>query len=109
MPGSVSRFALQTTCLKYLTLQTDIGKVLATAKSKPNQNLGGLPMLRMAGVRVHPALRILIGAVILGIGLMRHHATPALVVGAVLIAWGIAAVLGLARGGDEARSTRDRW
>ena len=67
-------------------------------------------MLRMAGVRAHPALRILIGAVILGVGLMRHHATPALVIGAVLIVWGVAAMLGLAGGDDdEARSTGERW
>jgi len=67
-------------------------------------------MLRMAGVRLHPAVRVLIGAVILGIGLTRHHATPALVIGAVLIVWGLAAVLGLAGGDDgEARSTGRRW
>lgn len=65
-------------------------------------------MLKIAGVRGHPALRILIGGAVIAIGWARHGATSALIVGAVLVLWGIAAVLGLAGGapGDAPRPGR---
>ena len=54
-------------------------------------------MLRMAGVQLHPAVRILIGGVLIALGVARHT-IPGLVVGIVLVVWGLAAVLGLATG-----------
>jgi energy-coupling factor transporter transmembrane protein EcfT len=56
--------------------------------------------LKMAGVRPHPALRILIGAVFLAIGFLRHGTAP-LIIGGVLIVWGVVAVLGLSGGESE--------
>ncbi len=50
-------------------------------------------MLKMTGARLHPAVRILIGAGVIAIGLVRHGTTP-LIVGGALIVWGVAAVLG---------------
>jgi hypothetical protein len=61
-------------------------------------------MLRMAGVQAHPAVRILIGGVLIALGIARHDAVPALVVGTVLIVWGFAAVLALAGGRRNADS-----
>jgi hypothetical protein len=54
-------------------------------------------MLRMAGVQTHPALRILIGGILIVLGLVRGTA-PGVVIGVVLVIWGVAAVLGLAAG-----------
>ena len=63
-------------------------------------------MLKMAGVQLHPGVRILIGAVVIAIGLLRHGTMP-LIVGGALIVWGVAAVLGLASGGaEDGRSQR---
>ena len=64
-------------------------------------------MLKMAGVQLHPAVRILIGAVLIGVGLLRHTA-PGVVIGAVLVVWGLAAVLGLTGGGRDADSEERR-
>lgn len=50
-------------------------------------------MLKMTGVQLHPRVRILIGAVFVAIGLLRHNGIAMLIVGGVLVAWGIAAVL----------------
>ena len=50
-------------------------------------------MLRMAGVQGHPAVRILIGVVLIALGIARHTGAGT-VIGIVLVLWGIAAVLG---------------
>jgi uncharacterized membrane protein YidH (DUF202 family) len=49
-------------------------------------------MLRMAGVQGHPAVRILIGVVLIALGIARHTAAG-MVIGVVLVLWGFAAVL----------------
>lgn len=63
-------------------------------------------MLKMTGAPLHPGIRILIGAVVIAIGLVRHSTAP-LIIGGVLIVWGVAAVLGLAGGAaEQSRSPR---
>ena len=59
-------------------------------------------MLKMAGLQTHPALRIVIGIVIGAIGVARNTTAP-LVIGGVLVAWGIVAVLGMAIGDGAQR------
>ena len=54
-------------------------------------------MLKLAGVQTHPALRILIGAALIVLGIARDRATVPLIIGGVLVVWGIAAVLDLTR------------
>ena len=58
-------------------------------------------MLRMAGIQLHPAVRVLIGGVLIALGIARHT-IPGLVVGIVLVVWGLAAVLGLTAGNRDA-------
>jgi hypothetical protein len=66
-------------------------------------------MLKMAGIQTHPALRILIGVALIALGIARHRATVPLIIGGVLIVWGIAAVLDLTRSGrDQPRSGKQR-
>lgn len=62
-------------------------------------------MLKMAGVQTHPAIRIVIGVIIGAIGLARDTTVP-LIVGGVLVVWGIVAVLGMAVGDGGTRSSR---
>jgi len=62
-------------------------------------------MLKMAGVQTHPAIRIVIGVIIGAIGLARDTTVP-LIVGGVLVVWGIVAVLGMAVGDGGQRSSR---
>ena len=64
-------------------------------------------MLRMAGVQTHPAMRILIGGVLIALGIARHT-VPGLVIGIVLVVWGLAAVLGLTVGDRDADSQQRR-
>ena len=64
-------------------------------------------MLRMAGVQLHPAVRILIGGVLIAVGIGRHTA-PGLVVGILLVVWGVAAVLDLTAGRRDADSQEGR-
>jgi len=64
-------------------------------------------MLRMAGVQLHPAVRVLIGGVLIALGIARHT-VPGLVVGIVLVVWGLAAVLGLTVGDRDADSQQRR-
>lgn len=64
-------------------------------------------MLKMAGVRLHPAVRILIGGVLIALAIARHTALG-LVVGVLLVVWGFAAVLGLTAGGPDASSEERR-
>jgi hypothetical protein len=63
-------------------------------------------VLKLAGVQTHPALRILIGAVLIAVGVARHDAGVPLIVGGVLIVWGIAAVLSVARSGRSQGRSR---
>ena len=63
-------------------------------------------MLKMAGVQLHPAVRILIGGVLIAVGIGRH--TAPLVVGILLVVWGLAAVLGLTAGRRDADSQEGR-
>ncbi len=65
-------------------------------------------MLKMAGVETHPAVRILIGAVLVVLGLARHSATPALFIGAVLVLWGLVAVVSSGRDRQDAASEQRR-
>jgi hypothetical protein len=64
-------------------------------------------MLKMAGVQLHPAVRILIGGVLIALAIARHT-TLGLFVGIVLVVWGFAAVLGLMAGGRDAESQQRR-
>ena len=64
-------------------------------------------MLRMAGVQLHPAVRVLIGGVLIALGIARHT-VPGLVIGIVLVVWGLAAVLGLTVGDRDADSQQRR-
>ncbi len=59
-------------------------------------------MLRLAGIRFHPAARALAGAAVLAIGLARHHATAMIVIGGALLVWGVVGVGGLLLRGAEA-------
>lgn len=61
-------------------------------------------MLKMTGLELYPAIRIVIGAVIGGIGLARDSTVP-LIIGGVLVVWGILAVLALAVGDGGQRSS----
>ncbi len=67
-------------------------------------------MLKIAGVQLHPGVRILIGAVFVGIGLMRHNGTAMMIIGGLLVVWGIAAVLdvGAVRARDGRQDERRR-
>jgi hypothetical protein len=53
-------------------------------------------MLRMAGVRLSPALRLVIGAALIALGLARHTATPLIVIGAAFLVFGVASLVGTA-------------
>jgi len=53
-------------------------------------------MLRMAGVRLSPALRLVIGAGLIALGLARHTATPLIVIGAAFLVFGMAGLVGTA-------------
>jgi membrane-bound ClpP family serine protease len=44
-------------------------------------------MLNLIGVRVHPAVRGVIGAVLVILGLVRHNPVPIVVIGAALLVW----------------------
>ncbi len=59
-------------------------------------------MLKMAGAPAHPAVRIVIGLIVIGLGVARHSGPPALIIGGVLVLWGTAAVLRLDAGGRDA-------
>jgi len=61
-------------------------------------------MLKMAGLELHPAIRLVIGVIIGGIGLIRGSTAP-LIIGGVLVAWGIVAVIGMAVGDGGQRSS----
>jgi hypothetical protein len=59
-------------------------------------------MLGLAGIRLHPALRIAIGAALVAGGLALPAARPLAIVGAALLLFGIASALGLVHDDDEA-------
>jgi hypothetical protein len=65
--------------------------------------MGG--MLKMAGIDTHPAVRILIGVAVIALGIARG-AMVALIVGGVLVVWGIVAVLSRADAGSRTRQSR---
>ncbi len=50
-------------------------------------------MLKMAGVRLHPGMRFVLGAVLIAAGLVRHDATPLLVIGGALVLFGVVGAL----------------
>ncbi|MGH2893969.1 MAG: hypothetical protein ACRDPM_12000 [Solirubrobacteraceae bacterium] len=56
-------------------------------------------------MKTHPAIRIVLGAIILAIGLARDTTGP-LIIGGALVVWGIVAVLALAVGDGGERSSR---
>jgi hypothetical protein len=63
-------------------------------------------MLGMAtGVRLHPAVRVLIGAAMIAAGLALHRGIALVVLGVVLALYGIAGALGLT--GDDAAPEPD--
>jgi hypothetical protein len=53
-------------------------------------------MLKMAGVRLSPAVRLVIGAALIALGLARHTATPLIVIGAAFLVFGVASLLSAA-------------
>jgi hypothetical protein len=52
-------------------------------------------MLRMAGIKLHPAMRLAIGAGLIAIGLARHNATPLIGIGAAFVVFGVASLVGM--------------
>jgi hypothetical protein len=62
-------------------------------------------MLKQAGVRTHPGLRIVIGVIIGALGWARGTTAP-LIIGGVLVVWGLLAVLSLAVGAGGGRGSR---
>jgi len=46
-------------------------------------------MFKLAGIELNPATRLLIGALLLIVGAVKHGA-PLMIIGGVLVAWGIA-------------------
>jgi membrane-bound ClpP family serine protease len=66
-----------------------------------------MTMLRLAGVRLHPGIRLVIGAALVAFGLWRHDAAPAIVIGGALILFGLAGLVGSPQNnGAEAGSRR---
>jgi hypothetical protein len=58
-------------------------------------------MLRMAGLKLHPAVKALVAAGLLAVGLTRHHGHGIALIGAVLLAWAaFDALAGVRRAGD---------
>jgi hypothetical protein len=53
-------------------------------------------MLRMAGVRLSPAVRLVIGAALIALGLARHTAAPLIVIGAAFLVFGAVSLFGTA-------------
>jgi hypothetical protein len=64
-------------------------------------------MLRMAGVQGHPAVRILVGVVLIALGIARQTGAG-IVIGVVLVLWGIAAVMRFAATDRDADSQHPR-
>jgi hypothetical protein len=48
----------------------------------------------MAGVRLNPAVRLVIGAGLIAIGLARHSAAPLIVIGGAFVVFGVVGVAG---------------
>ena len=44
-------------------------------------------MLRMAGLKLHPAVKALVAIAILAVGLTGHHRAGVAVIGAALLCW----------------------
>jgi hypothetical protein len=49
-------------------------------------------MLRLAGVHLHPGVRVLIGAGIVALGLANGGVGPMMLIGCALVVWGLVAV-----------------
>jgi hypothetical protein len=56
-------------------------------------------MLRMAGVHLHPGMRVVIGAAMIAVALAHHHATPLLVIGGAFVLFGVSSLVGAATSG----------
>jgi hypothetical protein len=63
-------------------------------------------MLRMAGFRFHPGMRVLLGMALIAAGLLRHNATPLIVIGAVVGALGLVSLVGGAARDDSTGTPR---
>lgn len=67
-------------------------------------------MLALAGIRLHPAVRAAIGAAVVALGLALHLGVPVIVLGAMLLLWGLATLAGVAgcSGEDDEREEEPR-
>jgi hypothetical protein len=54
-------------------------------------------MLRLAGVHLHPGVRVLIGAGIVALGLANGGVSPMMLIGCALVVWGLVAVASVRR------------
>jgi hypothetical protein len=54
-------------------------------------------VLKLAGVQLHPGVRVLIGGALIALGVALDGAVPMIVIGSALVLWGIVAVLGAQR------------
>jgi hypothetical protein len=57
-------------------------------------------LLALAGIRLHPALRALIGAAVLGLAVAVHLGAGVVLLGAALLVWGAGALVLSDRRGD---------
>ena len=58
-------------------------------------------MLRMAGLKLHPAVKALVAVAILAVGLTGHHRIGIAVIGAALLCWAaLDGLAGVRRPGD---------
>jgi hypothetical protein len=55
----------------------------------------------MAGVRFHPGIRVLMGTVMIGVGVVAHRNTPLIVIGAVFALLGLMSLVGKPAGGGD--------
>jgi uncharacterized membrane protein (DUF4010 family) len=62
----------------------------------------------MAGVRLHPGVRVLLGVALIGVGLLKHNAVPLIVIGAVVGLLGIASVVGSTASRDDGEGEERR-
>lgn len=62
-------------------------------------------MLKIAGVRLHPGMRVLLGMGLIALGLLKHNATPLIVIGAIVGLLGIVSMVSsAARASDDGDS-----
>ncbi len=66
-------------------------------------------MFRMAGIRLNPGMRVLLGIALMAVGLLKHQAAPLIVIGAIVGLLGLVSMVGSAAGGgDDGDANRDR-